>query len=434
MLIGLFQGLVARIRRRPRAPLNLVVTVKDRTDLDECFLKEIETYASGYALRVFDDTECRAFLEQHYGEEFAQKFNRIKRGRHKADLFRYAYLYLHGGVYVGVNTRLIRDLDGIIEDRSACYMIERVKGSYLHNGFVYTPPKNPLVHMILMDVLIEKSIEHLSSDVYILDFKSFNVATICSDKALRTGRNRTKIGPDLVLYYSFEDTELTNKSNRYSAIYTDQNVKIFEERNVLNISDYENSLRRNTESNCLPKYFSEYGEDEWVIKHADFKRDGYFIDIGTENGRDNSKTYLLDVRFGWKGICIASKMSNMSDRSAKQYQGIITNRYVYRKQSFDKMKDAQTVPTTFVDILFQEFGVPKRIDFLCINMLDAIHILSGIDFSEYFFEIISIRHNNIETYRYEIHGFLKHRGYAFKMKFCDSDLFLYKPKHLSFWK
>lgn len=430
MVFGLVKGLVDRFKRPVEAPLNVVVTVKNKSELTDTFLDEIKTHVSEYTLRIFDDSECSDFLEKHYGEDFARKFERINRGRHKADFFRYAYLYLHGGMYIDVNTRLIRPLDQVIQDRSACYIVEKIQGRSMHNGFVYTPPNNPFMHMMLMAIFMDDSVQNVGSDIHSIDFKSFNIINICCDKHLRTGRNHTKIGIDVVLYYSCEDMETSNQSNRYAAIYTDQKIKVMEERNPLNLSDYESSLRRREVLKSPMPLFSEHGEDEWVISHMRYKRDGYYIDIGTEDGKNKSNTYLLDVRFGWKGVCIASTMKNMGDRSAKQHQGMISNRYSYRRKSFDNDTNIKRDSITLIDILFEEFKVPKLVDYLCINSI-GLDIVSGIDFTQYCFEIISIRHNNIETYRYEMHGFLKHKGYSFKIKFRDTDFFVFKPKYRS---
>jgi Glycosyltransferase sugar-binding region containing DXD motif len=76
--------------------------------VDENLLK----YAPEYERVIFDDSECLAFLEKHFHPYVAESFRYLK-GAHKADLFRYALLYLRGGVYLDIKTELLMPLDEI---------------------------------------------------------------------------------------------------------------------------------------------------------------------------------------------------------------------------------------------------------------------------------------------------------------------------------
>lgn len=50
---------------------------------------------------------------------------------------------------------------------------------------------------------------------------------------------------------------------------------------------------------------SQAGQDYWVYGEVfNEQRDGYFLDVGAHDGRFLSNTYLLEKRYGWKGICI----------------------------------------------------------------------------------------------------------------------------------
>jgi hypothetical protein len=60
--------------------------------------ENLAKYAPGYERFVFNDDECVKFLEQHYHPIVATTFGHLG-GAHKADLFRYAVLYVRGTPY-----------------------------------------------------------------------------------------------------------------------------------------------------------------------------------------------------------------------------------------------------------------------------------------------------------------------------------------------
>ena len=52
-------------------------------------------------------------------------------------------------------------------------------------------------------------------------------------------------------------------------------------------------------------YYGQNGQDKWVSEKI-FKnrRDGFFVDIGANNGIDISNSYYLEQQLGWSGICV----------------------------------------------------------------------------------------------------------------------------------
>ena len=51
-------------------------------------------------------------------------------------------------------------------------------------------------------------------------------------------------------------------------------------------------------------YHSQVGQDRWVCEHFNFKRGGYFLDIGANDGLQLSNTLTLEKELGWNGLCI----------------------------------------------------------------------------------------------------------------------------------
>ena len=107
-------------------------------------------YAKNVNRQVFDDIQCKSFLKTHYGQWAADRFDAISTGAHKADLFRYAWLYKMGGIYADVKTILLADINTIFSDPKLCYLIATTDANRIYNGIIATPPNNPLMYKMFM--------------------------------------------------------------------------------------------------------------------------------------------------------------------------------------------------------------------------------------------------------------------------------------------
>ena len=71
-------------------------------------------HAPGYTYINMTDKEC---LHQHPMEEFPNlidKFHSFHKGAHKADLFRYVFLYQNGGIFIDSGMMIYHNLDCVI--------------------------------------------------------------------------------------------------------------------------------------------------------------------------------------------------------------------------------------------------------------------------------------------------------------------------------
>jgi FkbM family methyltransferase len=51
-------------------------------------------------------------------------------------------------------------------------------------------------------------------------------------------------------------------------------------------------------------YRSQVGQDKFVAEFFNFKKIGFFLDIGAHDGISLNNTYFLEKELDWKGICI----------------------------------------------------------------------------------------------------------------------------------
>lgn len=61
----------------------------------------------GFKLEFFNDKDCLKYLKKYYTNIVVNRYNYLKKKKyhaHAADIFRFAYLYLEGGVYLDIKT------------------------------------------------------------------------------------------------------------------------------------------------------------------------------------------------------------------------------------------------------------------------------------------------------------------------------------------
>lgn len=136
----------------------------------------ITKYSSGWDYIHFVDSEILKFFAENPLDEFptiATVFSSFVRGEHKADLFRYYYLYVKGGVYIDSDAMIYAELDGIVKD----YEFFSVNGlntfpNTIFQGFIGTTARNPIVYAALKDAystppsVLQHNYSHFCIELY----------------------------------------------------------------------------------------------------------------------------------------------------------------------------------------------------------------------------------------------------------------------------
>jgi len=132
-------------------PTTIIQTSKYKLKNDDVKNKILEKCSSNYNYKHFTDEEIVEYFEKNPISDFPnilEVFNSFTNGPHKADLFRYYYLYLEGGIYIDTDLELQSNIHLIIKDYEFV-SVESCYSNVLFNGFIAVTSK----HKIMYDLL-----------------------------------------------------------------------------------------------------------------------------------------------------------------------------------------------------------------------------------------------------------------------------------------
>ncbi len=107
-----------------------------------------------YEYQFYDDARIRFFIKEEFGEDVLNLYDKIHIGAAKADFFRYAILYKRGGVYLDIDSLILRKLDDLIlQDDSAVISLEN-NNKYFIQYALFFESGHPFLRKTL-DVIME---------------------------------------------------------------------------------------------------------------------------------------------------------------------------------------------------------------------------------------------------------------------------------------
>jgi FkbM family methyltransferase len=197
------------------------------------------------------------------------------------------------------------------------------------------------------------------------------------------------------------------------------------------------------------KAVSQLGQELWVLEKTKYKSDGFFVEFGATDGVLLSNTWLLEMQFGWQGICAEPNQklykrlrrnrnctvssACIGEKSGEKVEFIFADAYggmlKYAHEDMHKSKreayhsagGGVTVLTTISlhDFLL-EHDAPKIIDYLSIDTEGSeFEILKSFPFDKWNIRLLTIEHNFTER-RKDIRGLLESHGYCcMEQKFDD---------------
>lgn len=101
-------------------------------------VKNLRKGNPAYQYEFYDDARIEEFLSAAYDSEVLRAFKRIQIGAAKADFFRYAVLLKKGGVYLDMDSGIVRRLDTfILPEDVAVVSLEDNRVHYVQWALIY---------------------------------------------------------------------------------------------------------------------------------------------------------------------------------------------------------------------------------------------------------------------------------------------------------
>lgn len=189
----------------------------------------------------------------------------------------------------------------------------------------------------------------------------------------------------------------------------------------------------------MKTYYSQLGQDKWILEKTNHKCNGFFIDIGAYDGITISNTYLLEKQYQWNGICVEpssifSKLKlnrncilenlcvySVSNTTVEFYETFnnlelsgIKNLFKEDEHNKTRSNNFKTINTKTISLtdLCLKHNCPRQIDYLSIDTEGSeLEILMSHDFNRYEFKYITIEHNKNQDYKEAISNFLVSKNY-----------------------
>ena len=150
-------------------------------------------------------------------------------------------------------------------------------------------------------------------------------------------------------------------------------------------------------------YYSQAGQDLFVLDMLNNKRNGYFLEFGAYHSKACSNTFLLESEFNWSGLSF-------------DVQPEYVEEYNQNRKSLCLLGDAQTGFN--YSELFLAHNVPKQVDYLQLDTDPSevtLNILKALPLKEYRFSVITFEHDfytrEFDDIREKSRKYLKSFGY-----------------------
>lgn len=125
-------------------------------------------------------------------------------------------------------------------------------------------------------------------------------------------------------------------------------------------------------------FYADDRQDEFVANLLKFKRDGYYVDIGSCASTGSNNSYFFESQLNWKGICI-------------EKNPIFNDSYKERSCRYVN-QDALTID---YEKMFKEENMPLSIDYLSLDIDEAsVDALRKLPLKKYRFKVITIEHDS----------------------------------------
>ena len=178
----------APVTKKSKKP-TLFVTYTSKAQVPDKVWAGLRKYASEYDVRFYDDRDCERYIQTHFGARMTKRYRSIRRGAHRADMWRYCALYREGGVYLDIKTVLRRDVWPLFNAHNNVTVLSVVPNTIYQGILAVAEPHHPVLAACIRDILTTSN-EALAKDYHRFTRQFYaNVCKFTGQSSLAPGNN-----------------------------------------------------------------------------------------------------------------------------------------------------------------------------------------------------------------------------------------------------
>lgn len=137
-------------------------------------------------LKFMDDTACYAFIKENFSAEYYNMYCALPLGVMRADFWRIAVLYIHGGIYADIDSSCKKSIDELLLHNDILFLQEEGTADHVANFFIASIPKHPILKQILENMLSRHQIAFdISSEMLVQNFGMDSVQRVIRDNNIK---------------------------------------------------------------------------------------------------------------------------------------------------------------------------------------------------------------------------------------------------------
>ena len=152
------------------------------------------------------------------------------------------------------------------------------------------------------------------------------------------------------------------------------------------------------------KSYSQAGQDLWVLDNLNYKKKGFFLDIGAYDGVKFSNSYLLEKDYEWDGLLIEAHPNSVEKiikiRSNKCLNYAISNEngkvYFESNEGTGSKVSNSGIEINSITLtsLFEIYNVPHIIDYMSLDIEGyEFKALEKFPFNTHKCLLLTVEHN-----------------------------------------
>lgn len=105
----------------------------------------IQNINPGYKIVLYDDDEIDEFIKSNFDKYIYDTYSKLNVGAARADFWRYCILYKYGGVYLDMDSEILRPLDEIIDKDDHAIITREGNKGYFNNWIMIFQKEHPIL-------------------------------------------------------------------------------------------------------------------------------------------------------------------------------------------------------------------------------------------------------------------------------------------------